>query len=574
MRSSSLVVAGLLLMTVIGVLAPRAHAGSYDVWSCRDPLGAPGFSTGAWFVDLQTHYGPTDGFEAADTCAADGALSIAMRSGRDHQTSSGLLRFMAPAGTVITDYVLQRNHTMTDTVSGYQAGVEEVAAVPGFNTRMCWSEDAGWCPTFSTLPMDPANVARKVRGDADAVGFVRYADPAWADLGSLQGLRLFARCQPPNASTPCLSSPTAPATTRLFRSMVTLEDPTPPVVTSVSGPLVDGTSVTGVQTLLVGASDPQSGIASVTLSVDGGGATIVDSGASNPDCRVPYSRPQPCPSSTERVFSVDTAGLVPGAHSVAGTVTDAAGNATAWGPVVFAVAEPPAPAPIPAPQPPPTPAPAPPTPTNGSPAVVQPKVTLDSSKPKRGKRPRISGRVTTAAGTPVRKAEIVLYRQTLGVSGTTAERHLKTVRTGSDGRFALAKGPEGANRIIATFVPWKGAAPTVRVTRRAHTGIAVSRKARPTRLRNGGRLTLSGRLSGAGDSARGAVVRIDAIVRGRYRAVGTVRADKRGRWRWRYRFNGVTRPTRFSFRATVASSPAWPWGTHRSKRVRVRVDPR
>jgi len=562
-------------MTLIASVAPRADAATYDVWSCRDPLGAPGFATGAWFVDLQTHYGPVDGFASADTCASDdGALSIAMTPGRDHQTSTGLLRFLAPPGTAITDYELRRDHAMTTTSPGYHAGVEEVAAVPGLNTRMCWSDDASWCPSFSAAPMDPANVARKVRGDADAVGFVRYADPAWTDLGPLHGLRLFVRCQPPNAAQPCASSPSPPTTTRLFRAMVTLDDPTPPAVTAVSGPLVDGGPVTGPQTLLVRAADPQSGIATVTMAVDGGASTVVDSGTTDPTCRVPYGDARPCPRSTERTFTVDASALTPGAHQASGTVTDAAGNVTPWGPVAFTVATPePVPVPPVADDPPAAPAPAP-TPTNGVPAVARPKLTLSSSRPKRGKRPRISGRVTTADGVPVRRAAIVLHRQALGVSGTTTERRLRTLRTDADGRFALARGPAGANRIIATFAPWEGAEPTVRVTRRAHTGIAVSATAKPRRLRNRGRLTLSGRLTGAGESARGAVVRIDAIVRGRYRAVGTVRADRRGAWRWRYRFNGVTRPTRFSFRATVASSPAWPWGTHRSKRVRVRVDPR
>jgi hypothetical protein len=83
---------------------------------------------------------------------------------------------------------------------------------------------------------------------------------------------------------------------------------------------------------------------------------------------------------------------------------------------------------------------------------------------------------------------------------------------------------------------------------------------------------LIGRLRGAGRSAQDALVELQSIVRGKWRAVGTVRLGADGRYRWRYRFVRLDHDTIFSFRAVVRRVPGWPWGTTRSRVVRVRVD--
>lgn len=126
--------------------------------------------------------------------------------------------------------------------------------------------------------------------------------------------------------------------------------------------------------------------------------------------------------------------------------------------------------------------------------------------------------------------------------------------------------------MTVSFAPAAGAAPTARATATVRTRLALAIRRSHGRLRRGQAVVLDGRLRGAGASARGAVVELQAIVSGAWRPVGAVAADRHGRWRWRYRFTRVQRDAIFTFRAVVRRSPGWPWPLQRSRPVEVRVD--
>ncbi len=85
-------------------------------------------------------------------------------------------------------------------------------------------------------------------------------------------------------------------------------------------------------------------------------------------------------------------------------------------------------------------------------------------------------------------------------------------------------------------------------------------------------LTLRGRLRGAGPSAAGALVQIQAVVNGRWAPVGRARTGRDGAYRWRYRFVHLSRDTTFRFRPVVERVPGWPWPTVRGPAMAVRVD--
>jgi hypothetical protein len=84
--------------------------------------------------------------------------------------------------------------------------------------------------------------------------------------------------------------------------------------------------------------------------------------------------------------------------------------------------------------------------------------------------------------------------------------------------------------------------------------------------------TFSGRLLG-GPGQLGTQVTIYALGGRRAIPVETVPADRRGRFRYRYRFTSIGGPTRFSFQAVVKAQPNYPYARGASKRVSVRARP-
>jgi hypothetical protein len=151
-------------------------------------------------------------------------------------------------------------------------------------------------------------------------------------------------------------------------------------------------------------------------------------------------------------------------------------------------------------------------------------------------------------------------------------RGLVSVTTDARGRFSATVRRDGAQRVTVAFVPRPGAEATAKASVTLRTRLSLTASATPSSLVKGRTLTMSGRLRGAGPSARGAPIRIEAIVNGHWSPVGAARADADGRYTWRYRFVNLTRNTTFSFRAAIERSPGWPWASVRTGRVRVLVD--
>src|SRR5262249_21867773 len=79
-----------MAVLVAAAAAPGvAHAGTYDVWSCRDANGAA-LSTAAWVPEGRV----------ADTCASGGSLQV---------TPEGAIRLAPPPGTRMLGYELWRS---------------------------------------------------------------------------------------------------------------------------------------------------------------------------------------------------------------------------------------------------------------------------------------------------------------------------------------------------------------------------------------------------------------------------------------------------------------------------------
>ena len=527
-----------------------ADAKTYTVWSCRGPAGEP-LSTAAW--ETRTVNAAAGDVAFADTCAEGGSLRVSLAPGRGFDAAVvGMAAFSAPPGTRIVDYRLWRSLAVAPPqflrAFDYGAAIAESnggASVPrGCSTMSSTCRSAG-------DPGDPLAPVNEFTHDGlplDALGLQVSCERSW--------------CQAPSGT---------PARAELYRARVVVDDSLPPAVAQLFGSVLEGPVPAGPATLTVAASDAGAGVASVSLSIDGGATRTA--AAAHPACREPYVVAAPCPGTVTESFSIDGAALTPGRHSVSGTVSDAAGNVTGWGPVDFEVRRPDAPV-TPAPPAPVTSiAPAAHVPTgvvNGGPAARL-RLAKRSVVHAPGKPARLTGTLRTPQGEPIANARLQLTSFDLGVEDAE-RRRLAPVATDARGRFTAIVRRDGAQRVTVAFAADPAAEPTASVSATVRTRLSLT--AAPDRgwLLKGRTLTLSGRLRGAGASGRGAIIRVESIVNGRWTPVGVARARADGRYRWRYRFVHLTRDTTFSFRALVEQTPGWPWPSVRSARLRVNVD--
>ena len=133
--------------------------------------------------------------------------------------------------------------------------------------------------------------------------------------------------------------------------------------------------------------------------------------------------------------------------------------------------------------------------------------------------------------------------------------------SGSSRRITLAYRPFDTDLTPAT---------TAVVTLNVRAGVSL--KVRPRRTTSRGRISFSGRLLG-GPNRAGTQVQLFAVARkGRDRVpVATLRADRRGRFHFGYRFRRTFAPFTYYFQAVVPRQNSYPYATGSSKRVSVRI---
>ncbi|MDQ2699755.1 MAG: carboxypeptidase-like regulatory domain-containing protein [Actinomycetota bacterium] len=534
--------AGLAGLVLCCLFVAPAKANEYEVWSCLGPAGQP-LSMDAWRAQA-IDAGPSEVW-MTDDCATGGPAGL-------HVTDLGItggrraridLRFNLPRDAVISGYSLNRAIRAAGAVSGYNyaAAVRETAAgietndgcasylsPPSFNCSVLGS---------STNPSDPGNT--------------------YGGTGlTLDGLSVWAGCYA-NGCLPPFMPPAAEFI--LFQSVVSIVDNDPPTLTALRGALSRSEPVSGVTDLYVGAADDNAGVRSVSLSVDGAAAETVTVDTS-PTCAEPFEVPRPCPADTGLILPVDTSQLAPGLHSATGSITDAAGNSTPFGPVAFTVADP-GPGP-----------PVPPEPDNGTPAAedVSLRLSRELFQHKPGGSATVTGLLTTGAGQAISGASLDVKSSSIGTR-STREAILPPVITGPDGRFSIPDKGRGARTIAVSYSPILGGVASRTASATVRSRLAIRLKATPRRIRKGKSVRFRGRIIGGGPSVAGANTEIQAISGGRWQTVANVSARRGGRFVWRYRFRFVERNALFSFRALVRGTPGWPWPTVKSKKVKVRI---
>lgn len=551
---------------VTGALAAPVSAtadpGRYDVWSCRGPAGEP-VGTSAW--KLGASAAASGDVLRSDDCATGGGLTLSLAPDRAFTPGvRGSLTFTAPEGAHVDSWTVFRT-LRTAAPDPDAAFLYDYAAA--LTERQDLADFDDGCAST-----EPAAFPCREQGDPDA----------WDSLANrvertgtpvLDGLALWVGCIGFPCDAPPLSA--VPATATLWSARVQVHDLSAPSTPQLSGTLLGDKPQTGIATVVVESADDGGGVAETTLSVDGGTPQVSAPAGPRGTCREPYTTIQPCPATVARAFTVDTTGLADGAHELSGTVADAAGNVTPWGPVAFAIGHPRVAPPVDPPVTPPVdPPPAPPA-GNGVPAVRRPRLNLDRTALTRaaGRPVRLTGTLKTTDGTPISGARLDVSVRELGTVDERV-RALSAVTSDASGRFAVNVRGGGAERVSISFAPTDGAAETVRAAATVRQPASLTLARSKARLHRGQAVVLSGRLRGTGSAARGAIVELQAIVSGEWRTVGTVRAAADGRYAWRYKFVSVTRDTIFSFRALVRSTPGWPWPQLSSRRLAVRVTPR
>ncbi len=545
-----------LCAAALAATAPADAAGTYTVWSCRDADGDPLPAT-AW------RPGGTAGTRS-DTCMAPGggSLAVTLSSATAAQGASAF-RFDVPAGVQLQSYevwMAARTASFPLNPQEFRAGIGQY---PEFGVPTI---DVG-CPL--AVASCTAGTFTDLLDDANHRGPTAVTEPV---------LALAALCPPGDqACVPDIGAD-AGARAELYRSKVTVLDPTTPTVGPIGGTVGDGPVISGTRSVHADVTDAGSGVRLVELLVDG---DVVDAYGPGGGCTPPYTVADPCPRTLRASFVLNTAALTVGEHAITLRVTDAADNAATSSPLdvwvvrsggfggVVYVPVPSAPAPAPAA----SPAPPPPArPTDSRDEEPPPATRVTLSAPKTVELPasrRATGTVRAANGAPKGGVRLSFQQRPLGGGEDDWRPFGPDVTTNAAGRFDLPV----VRRTLEVRVRLAGeafvASPAIV---RFVEDLDATIDAPAPRLRNGDRLTLRGRFRNAGGALDERPVLIQAVVRGRWTTVDSVEADGDGRVVWRYRFEHTRTTARYRFRFVLPKQRGLPWTRTVTDVVTVLVD--
>jgi hypothetical protein len=212
---------------------------------------------------------------------------------------------------------------------------------------------------------------------------------------------------------------------------------------------------------------------------------------------------------------------------------------------------------------------------NGTPAAD--KVVLTAlinsrsltQKVKFGKRVPISGRLVGPNGAPIAGATLGVQVQTALPGASMADA--AQVVTGADGRFSYTA-PAGPSRVVRfgyrSYSADSSFADTTDVRLLVSAGVTM--KAKPKKVRNRHATVFTGRVLGGPVPARGVVVDLQVFYRKQWRTFAAPRTNRRGAYRFKYRF--MAGAATWKFRARVRPDGRYPYAQGYSlKTVKVQV---
>jgi hypothetical protein len=185
-----------------------------------------------------------------------------------------------------------------------------------------------------------------------------------------------------------------------------------------------------------------------------------------------------------------------------------------------------------------------------------------------GRLVQVRGRLSTPEGNPMQGVAVQAFTQVR--DGTSPPRLIATVKTSRTGRFSflVRRGPSRTIRIR-----YQGAAQIRSATQRVVLYVRSATSMRPSRrlLVNGETVRFTGRVRTGRIPVKGKLVELEVLVRGRWRTFATTRANRRGLWRYDYRFDGTRGLQEYRFRAKIPRETGYPFAAGGSRVIRVRV---
>jgi hypothetical protein len=567
----------LAAVAALAAWSPVAHAGTYDVYSCK--FGPNFYGNNAWVAVNNSGAGdPT--YSAPDTtCTSAGdPLTAILRAANFAQGVSSELLFAAPTDTRITDFTVNLRHRYAVTGSANPAG-----GAYRNNSTFTMATFGAWA--YSLTGEYAPNVVAYVTtpdqhywgaGPVDKTVTLSKADSPnlLKNQPTATSMALWAGCY---ASAPDICGMAAGSISQLelSGSRVTIEDLRPPILSAVqagTGLLAPGLR-SGAEPVTFSAAD-NTGLrrAEIVDVTDTANPTVVaseDYGTGpNTDAgkRCDFTRPRPCPDLTNETIAASPP--IGGHRTLIVRVTDAGGDTAVSAP--FGVV-----------------ARGPLNGVNGGdgarlvagfPAkvfrgkgkkrhavfVLRPRHTVSY-----GKSAKIRGTLKGANGQPIGAADVRILVRDNRLGAHYVDRG--GVTTGPDGRFQLGI-PAGNSRFFRlAYRAYKGddnfaaqstAALNVRARISAHG---------PRHVRRHGVATFRGRLVGHPFPPRGVTLDLQIFQpHVGWRVFGTTRTRKNGRFRIRYHFQPASRG-RFTFRLRLRPNDAYPYTRGFSGRMRVRV---
>jgi hypothetical protein len=554
--------AGLLLTTLALLLAapaiqpPPATAGTYDVYSCTQPNGAPAP------VDGWTPFTNNVNMVAEDECAQGGWLAAGMLGWKEIPVAaeSGWT-FRPPAGTRIKQANLHWYYNNSDNESTGTATAFESLEAPYRGSRPfknCVHSEGCCCSGFSgrvseqNLVTVPEEDLQPEPGEGHGPG-----PPA--------GITMVAGCaNPDGGGEHCEGAALKYAGVALMSmATLTLEDNSPPQITVVGGTITTGTELEGTQTLAITGTDSGSGIYQAVLEVDGKEAqsTTVDSNGGHcenvgqtTDGRPAFLYVVPCALEVnDQYVSFNLAGIADGPHRLTVLVTDAAGNATTVLDREVIVGR---------------------GACNGtcddqaklaaSDARLLKPITRSYSRSE----VRLSGALREPTGSPVTGAQLELLQQP-SYTGASM-RAIVTTTTNAAGQWTFVV-PRGPSRVL--LVAWRshaldaGYASQLEYHEKVFAEIGL---AAPRRVRVGVPFDFRGELAGGYIPPERSTIQMEIFFSGRWRTIETLRTNPRGRFAYGYTFS-TGAGSSYLFRAVIQYSRAYPFLAAVSPPVRVGV---
>jgi hypothetical protein len=273
---------------------------------------------------------------------------------------------------------------------------------------------------------------------------------------------------------------------------------------------------------------------------------------------------QPCPTETPVHAEINTAGLADGTHALTVELEDAAGDvATVYTGTLTTVnhATTTVVAPVERGS------------CNGAPCDEAAKLSATAGEAKTFARSfghsmvTLTGRLTSATGTPIKGAQIKLLQQIVGSTATTTVATATTTPTGA----WKIKVPAGPSRLLQAAYYSHTLDTNPAATLNIHESVqgVVSMHA-PHKAHLGRAIVFSGQLAGGYVPIGGESVQMEILYGGRWRTIEVLPTTSKGRWTYRYVFT-LGAGTSYLFRAATVPNGAYPYASSHSKPVRVKV---